>query len=105
MIGNWQKRFRHADDHAKGQTYLEIYALKKDPQMIVDIRNTFDSLIADPKRGREDWWWCDALFMAPPVLARLYSATSDQKYLDYMNTMFWDTYDFLYDKEENLFLS
>jgi len=97
------KRLRHADDHAKGQTYLEIYALKKDPKMIADIRSTFDSLLADPKPGREDWWWCDALYMAPPVLARLTAATGETKYVDFMNTMFWDTYDFLYDKEENLF--
>lgn len=97
------ERFRHADDHAKGQTYLEIFEIKKDPRMIADTKNTFDSLILDPKKGREDWWWCDALFMAPPVLARLATATGDQKYVDFMNTMFWDTYDFLYDKEEHLF--
>ena len=97
------KRFRHADDHAKGQTYLEIYTLKKDPKMIEDTKITFDSLILTSKPGREDWWWCDALYMAPPVLTRLAAATGDKKYLDYLNTMFWDTYDFLYDKEENLF--
>jgi len=97
------ERLRHADDHAKGQTYLEIYEVKKDPAMIADIRATFDSLIADPKPGREDWWWCDALFMAPPVLARLAAATDEPKYLQFLNVMFWDTYDFLYDKEEDLF--
>jgi len=97
------KRFRHADDHAKGQTYLEIYEIKKDPKMIRHTKSTFDSLILNPLPGREDWWWCDALFMAPPVLVRLTHATGDQKYLDYLNAMFWDTYDFLYDKEEHLF--
>src|SRR5689334_17963926 len=53
---NWMlaKRLRHADDHAKGQTYLEIYELKKDPKMIADIKSTYDSLIADPKPGRVD---------------------------------------------------
>ena len=102
---NWKlaKRFRHADDHAKGQTYLEIYERKKDPKMIADIQVTFDSLILTQKPGREDWWWCDALFMAPPVLTRLYSATGEQKYLDFLNAMFWDSYDFLYDKEAHLF--
>jgi rhamnogalacturonyl hydrolase YesR len=102
---NWKlaKRFRHADDHAKGQTYLEIFEIKRDPMMIADVKNTFDSLILDPKPGREDWWWCDALFMAPPVLARLASATGDSKYLHFLNTMFWDSHAFLYDKEEHLF--
>jgi unsaturated rhamnogalacturonyl hydrolase len=102
---NWKlaQRFRHADDHAKGQTYLEIYEVTKDPKIIEDIKNTFDSLIMDPLPGRVDWWWCDALFMAPPVLTRLYAATGNDKYLTYLNTMFWDTHDFLYDKEEHLF--
>jgi rhamnogalacturonyl hydrolase YesR len=97
------KRFRHADDHARGQTYLEIFELKKDPAMIVDIKNTFDSLILDPRPGRVDWWWCDALFMAPPVLARLAAATGNNGYLNFLNTMFWDSHAFLYDKEEHLF--
>jgi unsaturated rhamnogalacturonyl hydrolase len=97
------ERLRHADDHAKGQTYLEIYELKKDPAMIRDIRNTFDTLIANPRPGREDWWWCDALFMAPPVLAKLAAVTGDERYLKYLDTMFWDTHDFLYDQEEYLF--
>lgn len=102
---NWMlaNRLRHADDHAKGQTYLEIYAIRKDPRMIADIRSTFDSLIADPRPGREDWWWCDALFMAPPVLAKLAAATGDPRYLEFMHTMFWDTHAFLYDREEHLF--
>jgi unsaturated rhamnogalacturonyl hydrolase len=101
----WQlaKRFRHADDQARGQTYLEIYELKKKPYMIRDVIQTFDSLILLPKPGREDWWWCDALFMAPPVLSRLANATGDKKYLIYLDKMFWDSYDFLYDKEEHLF--
>jgi unsaturated rhamnogalacturonyl hydrolase len=97
------KRFRHADDHARGQTYLEIFEVKKKPYMIKDVVQTFDSLILLPKPGREDWWWCDALFMAPPVLSKLAYFTGEKKYLDYLDKMFWDTYDFLYDKEENLF--
>lgn len=97
------RRLRHADDHARGQTFLEIYEIMQKPGMIADVQSTFDSLIADPKSGREDWWWCDALFMAPPVLARLAAATGDNRYLGFLNTMFWDTHDFLYDKEEHLF--
>jgi unsaturated rhamnogalacturonyl hydrolase len=102
---NWKlaKRLRHADDHAKGQTYLEIYTIKKDPLMIEDIKNTFDTLIITAKPGREDWWWCDALFMAPPVLAKLGNLTGDARYYEFLNTMFWDTHAFLYDKEEHLF--
>lgn len=101
----WQpgSRFRHADDHCIGQTYLDLYSIKKDPKMIRPIQERFDQIMASPKKGREDWWWCDALFMAPPTLVRLSVATGDRKYLDFMNAMWWDTKDFLYDREETLF--
>lgn len=97
------ERPRHADDHVAGQTYLELYFLKKDPARIAQTRSVLDEMIKNPRPGREDWWWCDALFMAPPVLARLYAATGDKKYLDFMNTMWWDTTDFLFDKEAGLY--
>ena len=71
--------------------------------MLEPIRARFDALIADPRPGREDWSWCDALFMAPPVLAGLSAATGDPKYLNFMNTMWWDTTEHLYDTEDHLF--
>jgi rhamnogalacturonyl hydrolase YesR len=96
-------RPRHADDQSPGQTYLEIYLLKKDPVMIAQTKSTIDAMLNAPKVGREDWWWCDALFMAPPVLARLTAATGDRKYLDFLNAMWWDTTDFLFDQEAKLY--
>lgn len=97
------ERPRHADDHAAAQTYLELYMVKKDPERIANTKAVIDAMIADPKPGREDWWWCDALFMAPPVLVRLYSVTKDEKYLKFLNSMWWDTTAFLYDPQEDLY--
>jgi rhamnogalacturonyl hydrolase YesR len=51
----------------------------------------------------ERWSWCDALFMAPPVYAKMYSITGHSKYLIFMDSEFRATYDYLYDKEEKLF--
>lgn len=96
-------RPRHADDHAPAQTYLELYLLKKDPARIAQTKLIVDEMLRTPKPGREDWWWCDALFMAPPVLTRLYAATGEKKYLDFMNVMWWDTTDFLFDPEAKLY--
>lgn len=96
-------RFRHADDLAKGQSFLDVYAVKKEPKMLTAIQGRVDSLIAAEKPGREDWWWCDALFMEPPVLVRLAQLTGDAKYTGYLNRMWWDATDFLFDKEENLY--
>jgi unsaturated rhamnogalacturonyl hydrolase len=97
------ERPRHADDQAMGQTYLELYLQQKDPVRIENTKAVLDAMISDPKPGREDWWWCDALFMSPPVLARLYTATGDQKYLKFLDAMWWDTTDFLFDPSENLY--
>ena len=96
-------RFRHADDICIGQTYLELNEIKPAPYKIQKIQNRIDSLMADPMPGRVDWWWCDALYMAPPTMARLAKTTGELKYLDYMNKMWWDAHDFLYDKEASLF--
>jgi rhamnogalacturonyl hydrolase YesR len=71
--------------------------------MIQPIQKTFDRMIAEPRQGRQEWYWCDALFMAPPVLARLSYATGDLRYLDFMNNLWWDTAELLYDGECALF--
>jgi rhamnogalacturonyl hydrolase YesR len=102
---DWQPgaRFRHADDQAVGQVYGELYFLQHDPAMIAPMRDRWDKIIAQPMAGRVDWWWCDALFMAPPALAELGAATGDRKYFDFLNQQFWDVTDFLYDKSEHLY--
>ncbi len=41
--------------------------------------------------------------MAPPAFAALSKVTGERKYLDYMNTAFWDAIDHLYDPETGLF--
>jgi rhamnogalacturonyl hydrolase YesR len=108
---NWQPgpRPRHADDHCIAQTYAELYLLERDERMIEPIRSRFDVMIAKPKLGSEvgwskkrNWSWCDALFMAPPAMALVSEATGDRKYLDLMDTLWWETYDYLFDREEQL---
>jgi rhamnogalacturonyl hydrolase YesR len=94
---------RLADDHCAGQIYTELYLIYNDKKMIQTIQKAFDRIMAEPRQGMEEWWWCDALFMAPPVLARLSAATQDRRYLDFMNILWWDTAKLLYDRECALF--
>jgi rhamnogalacturonyl hydrolase YesR len=94
---------RMADRLACGQTYCELFMLERDPRMITPFREAVDRMIATKKPGRADWWWCDSLFMAPPALVRLSRASGDPKYTAFMNEMYWDAADYLYDVEENLF--
>jgi len=103
---NWQlgPRVAHADDHAIGQTYLDLYFLYHDPAMIAATRERIDTVIAMPDDPQKPlWWWCDALFMDPPVLAKLARATGDRKYLDFMNHEWWITSELLYNSHDHLF--
>jgi len=108
---NWKlldARFPHADDMALGQAYLDLYLTEpvgeRKPEQIADVKRVLDRLVARPDDPAKDlWWWCDALFMAPPVLARMYVATGDKKYLEYMDRE-WDvTTGHLYNKTDHLY--
>lgn len=97
-------RFPHADDMALGQAYMDLYLEKRDPKKIENTKANLDRLLArqdDPNKLL--WWWCDALFMAPPVLARMSTATGDRRYLDYMDKEWWETSASLYDPAEHLY--
>lgn len=104
----WQPgpRVMHADDQAVGQMFIEQYFQHKDPKMIGPMRARLDAEIATPDPTdpqRPLWWWCDALFMAPPVFADMAAATGDRKYLVFMDRE-WDiTTGLLYDPSRHLY--
>ncbi len=105
----WQigKRFDHADDIAISQTYIDLYRLKKDRKMIQPTIDAIRRIQTEKSREVEKhgiiWWWCDALFMAPPTLAKLGKTLDDKIYFDLNDKFFMETHDLLYNKEENLF--
>jgi len=112
-------RFYHADDHAVGHAWLDVYLM--DPtqkQRLAPMAERLSEVISNPvtealafgkkpgKKGvaiTDRWSWCDALYMAPPTLARLHVATGDAKYLAFMDQEYRYTYDQLYDPEEHFF--
>jgi len=103
---NWQPgpRVEHADDQAVGQTYLELYQLNHSRAMLAPTRARMDAEMQLPQNtGKTLWWWCDALFMAPPVLARLSKITGDRRYLDFMDSEWWITSNLLYNPQAHLF--
>jgi unsaturated rhamnogalacturonyl hydrolase len=103
---DWQPgpRLAHADDLAVGQTYLDLYSRYRDPAMIVPIKERMDAVMQLPDDAQKPlWWWCDALFMAPPVLAKLSKVTGERKYLDFMDHEWWITSDLLYSPKNSLF--
>jgi unsaturated rhamnogalacturonyl hydrolase len=105
----------HADDYCIGQTYIELYRKYRDKNMIKPMMAYFDLIIKNPAKGElkfentEDYWstqrwsWCDALFMGPPVWAKMANVTGKKKYLDFMYREYKATTDYLYDKDEDLY--
>ncbi|MEI6751978.1 MAG: glycoside hydrolase family 88 protein [Paludibacter sp.] len=125
---NWKPgpRSYFADDHTVCQTYIELYQITKNNDIINPTKKQFDSILTHPKTRNLEWpsiksstsefekssefenwssrWaWCDALFMAPPVWAGLYAVTKDKRYLEFLDKEWWTTTAYLYDKEEGLF--
>ncbi|GHA62503.1 glycoside hydrolase family 105 protein [Photobacterium aphoticum] len=94
---------RFADDHVCIQAYLPLYSHFDIPEALEYGKSALDIMLTEPKPGREDWWWCDSLFMAPPVFAGFSSLTGDRKYIDYMDKAWWDAVDSLYDPETGLY--
>ena len=105
----------HADDHAVGQTYCELYFLYREPKMLAPLRAGFDDILNNPsdapsldfalpkRKSQELWSWCDSLFMGPPAWVRLYTATGDERYLNFAVKEWWRTSDYLYDNTEHLY--
>lgn len=101
-----------ADDYCVGQLYAQMYARYKEPKMIAKFRPQADSIIAfkytdtlifQNKVYFHAWVWCDALYMAPPALAYLSTATGNLKYLKKADTLWWKTTAYLYDTTARLF--
>jgi unsaturated rhamnogalacturonyl hydrolase len=101
-------RFPHADDQALGKAYMQLHLAdpkaSRKPVRMANTKEIMDRLVVRPDDPNKLlWWWCDALYMAPPVLSRVYVATGDRKYLDYMDRQWWLTSATLYDSEQHLF--
>lgn len=111
---DWQlhRRKYHADDHTVGQLYLDLYRKYKDESMLEPTREQLHFIMYHPSQSSLNWkspyhqdrWnWCDALFMSPPVWAKLYKITGKKQYLDFMVNEFKASTDFLFDKKEHLY--
>ncbi len=97
-------RKTHADDQAIGQSYLWLYSRQPEAEKITPLRTQFDEIMLVPDNPLKPvWWWCDALFMAPPVWAQLAAATHQDKYLSYMDREWHVTSALLWDSRDHLF--
>jgi unsaturated rhamnogalacturonyl hydrolase len=104
-----RNRLPNADDQSIAQTYLELYlaSSSKDQAMIeptkADLLAVEPLATLKPNDARIPWWWCDALFMAPPVWVKMAAATGDPRYITYLDLNWKRTSDLLYDPQEHLY--
>lgn len=103
-----------ADNFAIAQTYIDLFQIVGDPRFIETSQYVMDmafykrpskpDLRWEGNPHKLDWWsWCDALFMAPPAFAKMSQATGDRKYVNEMDRLWQLTFEYLYDKDEQLF--
>lgn len=92
LFGDWQICF---------QTYLDMYMMNPDDYKIKRAKEVMDKECS--MAATDFWWWADGLYMAMPVLTKLYKVTGDVKYLDklYANFVYADK--LMFDKEEHLY--
>ena len=111
QLGPWMY---HADFIAVSQMYIDLYKKYRQEKMLWHTIARTDFVMSHPANTSLDlnygkietlnrWSWCDALFMAPPVYAKMYGLTGDKRYINFLNKEYKATYEHLFDKEENLF--
>lgn len=112
-------RGRFADDHAVGHAWLDLYLMNRQrTERMARVRSQMSDIVDNPITEKlvyhhtpatpgvsfsDRWTWSDALYMGPPVIARLYTITGDDKYIAFLDQEYRATVDALYDRGEHLF--
>lgn len=119
-------RLLNADDYAIGQLYLDLAKHYRNPEYAKPVKERLDRVLAANsqvslefiKTGdnefldnrywaivpcRDRWCWCDALFMAPPVLMEMARYSGDDRYAKFADREFRAATEYLYDREEKLY--
>ncbi|RKD17126.1 glycosyl hydrolase family 88 [Pelobium manganitolerans] len=94
LFGDWQVCF---------QTYIDLYNLDevKDSKKIARALEVMQYQMSTS--NNDYWWWADGLYMAMPVMTKLYKLTGDKHYLDKMYEYFVFADDLMFDKEAHLY--
>jgi unsaturated rhamnogalacturonyl hydrolase len=92
------------------QTWLESYMIgKKKFKIEPTIEHLEKPGLKNPVSEPLTWYYednrryCDALYVCPPALSMLSRVTGNLKYLELMDSFFWDVYGELYDRKDHLF--
>lgn len=83
------------------QVYIDLYNLNPDEKKIARTKEVMEYQMSTPQN--DYWWWADGLFMAMPVMTKMYKLTSNELYLNKQHEYFAFAKDLMYDEEAGLF--
>ena len=93
-----------ANDFAIAQAFIEVSGGSRKEEQLAPLRRQYDDAVALLNDAEKPaWWWCDALFMAPPAGTQLSNVTGDPTYDSYVDREWGKTEKVLYDKQKHLF--
>lgn len=92
LFGDWQICF---------QTYLDMYHLVPEDFKVARAREvmSYECALEDT----HFWWWADALYMAMPVMTKMYLLTGEEMYLDKLYENFLWSDSLMWDAEAQLY--
>ncbi len=92
LFADWQICF---------QTYLDMNELVPDEYKVARAKEVMGYMVQTDEN--KYWWWSDALYMAMPIMTKIYKLTGDERYLDklyecytWSDSLMWDADDQLY---------
>lgn len=83
------------------QTYVDLYNLAPEDWKIRRAREVMEYQMSTSQN--DYWWWSDALYMAMPVMTKLYKVTHNTLYLDKLYAYLQYSDSIMFDKDENLY--
>lgn len=91
----------HADNQTCFQVYIDLYNLEPEDVKVARAKDVMGYQVSLPQD--DFWYWCDALFMAMPVMTRMYRLTGDDTYLYKLYDYVQYTDSVMYDKDECMY--
>lgn len=83
------------------QVYADLYSVKPDSQKIARAREVMEYQMSTDKN--DYWWWSDGLYMAMPVMTKMYKLTNNPLYLAKMHEYWTYANSIMYDAEAGLY--
>ncbi len=86
LFADWQICF---------QTYIDMYNLVPDEYKVARAKEVMSHMCS--MQENKFWWWSDALYMAMPIMTKMYKLTGEEMYLDklyecytWSDSLMWD---------------